>query len=538
MSAAVQRALPPASDGYWYDETAADDAVAFFSTFLHFTKDEWAGKPFRLEPWQEHDIIRPLFGWKRANGTRRYRRAIVFLPRKNGKTELAAGIALLLMLGTGVIGAEVYAIASTEAQARIVFDKAAAMVNMSPELRDLAQPMVPSIYSQRFDSRLVPLDGKATGKHGLNASGLVGDELHEWRNGDLYTTVHQSEAARKEPLEFLISTAGVRGKSFGWEMWQKALRILDGSDPDPQTLVVIYAADPDDDWTDEATWRKANPNLGVSVSLDYLREECREAQINPRRENDFRRYHLNQWTGQSVRWLQMRRWDLCQHSDWRDESDLIGRVCYAGVDLGSTDDLTAIAYLFPPDDPDGVWRRIYRVFMPEEMIPERVRMANIPYDAWRAEGALMATPGNCVDYEFVVETLLADDERFDIRMVGFDRHNMLHVTNRAAALGFDIDKVMKVSQGFESMNEPCKVYETLVLRGLLDHGGHPVARFCADNVMVRRDPRNNMRPDKERSADKIDVITADLIAQATYLRKDAEPAPSVYLTRGLAEIEA
>jgi phage terminase large subunit-like protein len=515
-AAQLRPADPP--DDYWFDEHAADAAVAFFARYLHFTKGSWYGKPFTLEPWQANDIVRPLFGWKRPDGRRRYTRCIVYLPRKNGKTELAAGLALLMLLGDGLPGGEVYALASKEDQARIVFDKAVAMINMQPQLRAILEPFKDSIYSQRFDSFFKPLDGKAKGKHGLNASGLVADELHEWRNGDLYTTVHQSEAAREEPIEFLISTAGVRGRSFGWEVWEEALKIRTGALDDPATLVVIYAAEPEDDWTAEATWHKANPNLGVSVNLDYLRAECLKAQASPRLQNDFRRYHLNQWTSQSVRWLPMKKWDECGAADWRDEAPLYGRLCYGGVDLGSTDDLTAYALAFPPAEEGGAWRRLYRVFMPEDRIEQRVEQSGVPYDRWVAAGAIFATPGDCVDYEFVVQKMLEDFERFDLRLVGFDRHNVLHVTNSLQAKGVDPAKCVKVGQGFSEISEPCKYYETQVFRGVIDHGNHPVARFCADNVMVRRDPLNRIRPDKDRSSEKIDVITADIIAEATAMR--------------------
>ena len=316
----------------------------------------------------------------------------------------------------------------------------------------------------------------------------------------------------------MASTAGVRGWGYGWEVWQDCLRILDGTLDDDETLVVIYAADPDDDWTDEKTWAKANPNLGVSVSLDYLRAECKKALGNPRRENGFKRYHLNIWTNQAIRWLPLHRWDACKHSRWRDEADLIGRRCFGGVDLSSTNDLTAIAWAFPPDDATGVWRRLYRVFMPEGRVAERVAESGLPYDRWIKDGAIFATPGDTVDYEFVIAQLLSDMEKFDVALVGFDRWNMLHVTNRAQALGMPPEKQCKVGQGFGPMSGPSKLYEKLVFDGTLDHGGHPVARFCADNVMVLMDPSGNIKPAKNKSAEKIDVVVADIIAQAVAMQ--------------------
>ena len=520
-------------EGDWFDERAAAAACAFFPRYLRLTKDKWAGRPFHLTEFQSRDVIRPLFGWKRADGTRRFRRVAKFVPRKNGKTEEAAGIAILATKGDGYKGAETYLLASKESQARICFDKAVKMVAANNALALDCAITVESIYWAAEDSFIKPLDGRARGKHGLNASALIADEVHEWRNGDLYTTVHQSEAAREQPIEYVISTAGVRGWGYGWEVWQECEQILSGESDDDETLVVIYAADAEDDWTSEATWAKANPGLGDIVKLDYLRGECRKAVRNKRLENDFRRYHLNQWVGQSERWLSLVKWDACKASDWRDESALIGKPCYGGVDLSSTNDLTAIAWAFPPDDWVGIesllskarrWRRVYRVFMPEGRIKDRVAESGLPYDRWVEAGAIIATPGNSVDYEFVIDQLLKDCLSFDVRLVGFDRFNMLHVTNRAQAKGLPPDKFVQVGQGFTSMSGASKYYEKLIDDAALDHGGHPVARFCADNVMIMRDPADNIKPAKNKSVEKIDVVVADIMAQFVAINGYAPPS--------------
>ena len=527
---------PPAPVAYWFDQAAADRAVAFFPRYLRFTKDKWAGKPFVLEPWQEHDIIRPAFGWKRPDGTRRYRRIIVFVPRKNGKTELAAGIGVLLILGDGVFGPEVYAIAKDKDQARIVFDKAGLMVAMSPELSKHLQVFKTSIFSAELQGFFKPLTGNAEGKHGLNASGIIGDEMHEWPDDRLYTTVHQSEAARDEPFEFLISTAGIRGKGFGWDVWQEAKAIQSGTQPQDDTLVVTYAADPADDWTDEATWYKANPNLGVSVSLEYLRAECAKARYNPRLENDFKRYHLDLWTNQAVRWIQLERWDLCAHRDWRDEAGLVGRRCYVGVDLASTADINAVVYLFPPDDPDGRFDVACRFFVPAERIPERVRRDRVPYDIWESRGLLIATPGNVTDYEYIIGQIERDGAVFDIQMLGVDRWNSSHFTTRLVDRGFDAERIVLVGQGYASLSEPSKMLERLVLSGAIDHAGHEVLRWMAENVAITQDPAGNIKPAKDKSSEKIDGIAG--LVDAIFVHLNSEPeAASVYETRGIAELE-
>jgi phage terminase large subunit-like protein len=544
---------PRGDPAFWFDTGAADAAVAFFRDHLHFTKDRWAGKPFILGPWQEHDIIRPLFGWKRADGTRRYRRAIVYVPRKNGKTELAAGVALLMLIGDGTFGPEVYAIAKDEQQARIVFDKAATMVGLSPELGRHLTAFKTSIYCPQLQGAIVPLTGKAEGKHGLNASGIIGDETHEWPDERLYTTVHQSSASRLQPLEFLISTAGIRGRCYGWTLWQEARAILDGSRPDPETLVALYGAGPDDDWTDEKVWEKANPNLDVSVSRDYLRSECAKARANPRLENDFRRYHLNQWTEQAIRWIPMEAWDRCvaglpasQHQNnpcvaglpaenpcapglpgsrddgfvapavflprWRDESGLAGKLCYGGLDLASTSDIAALAYVFPGEGERDPVRVLWRLFVPEETVGKRAREARVPYDLWVREGALIATPGNVTDYEYILRRLLEDASTFDLALLGVDRWNSSHFITRVTDEGFDRARIGLVGQGYASLSAPSKEFERLVMSGRLDHGGHPVARWAAGNVAIEQDPAGNIKPAKNRSADKIDPIAAAIDA--------------------------
>ena len=396
------------------------------------------------------------------------------------------------------------------------------MVAMSPELKKHLNVFKKAIFCPALQGSIRPLTGNAEGKHGLNASGVIGDELHEWPDGRLYTTVHQSEAAREQPIEVLISTAGIRGRGYGWEVWEEALKIRDGSLIDPDTLVVIFAADPGDDWTHEATWAKANPNLGVSVSIDYLRAECRKAMSNPRLENDFRRYHLNQWTNQAVRWIPLDAWDRCARRAWRFEKDLAGRRCFAGVDLSSTRDITAIVYVFPPLVEGGVVDVVWRFFVPADTMAERVRVARVGYDLWVREGAMMTTPGNVTDYEYVIAQLLADAERFDIAGLGVDRWNSSHFTTRLSDQGFPADRIGLVGQGYASLSEPAKTFERLVFAGLLDHAGHPVARWMAENVAVATDPAGNIKPAKDKSSEKIDGIAALLDGLFVWL--NAEPA--------------
>lgn len=511
---------------YWYDKATADAAVSFFGLYLRLTDAEWAGRPFVLASWQEHDIIRPLFGWKRDDGTRRYRRAIVWIPRKNGKTELAAGVALLALVFDAEPGGQVYAMAADEKQARIVFDKAAVMVAMSPELSKVIDCFKPSIYCAQLNAAFKPLSGRPQGKHGLSASGLIGDEVHEWKTSDLYTFVHQSTAARRQPIEFLISTAGTR-EGYGFELAQYCDRVQAGDIDDSETLIVSYAADPDDDWTDPAIWAKANPNLGVSVKVEYLASECEKAKASPRLENDFKRYHLNIWTEQAVRWISLDKWGPVGTA-WRDpdfEAELEGCPCFGGIDLSSTRDLTAWSLLFPPHGTRTKWRKLTRAFVPEETIAARVKSDGVPYDRWLRDGAIFATPGNVVDYDFLKAQIFADAARFRIQSIGYDPWVATQIALQLRGEGLE---TFEVRQGFASLSIPAKEFERMVLAEEIDHGGHPVARWCVGNVAVETDAAENIKPSKKKSTERIDVVAADINALAVALAgQDEKPAPDI-----------
>lgn len=503
------------TDGaYTFDQAAAARAVMFFPRYLRLTDDRWAGKPFVLEAWQAEDIIAPAFGWKRPDGTRRFRRVILWVPRKNGKTELAAGVSIITLIGTGVVGGQVYSLATTKDQARLVFDKASRMVATSPALAKDMTLFRQAIWCQRLSAAFRPLAGTPEGRHGLSVSGLIGDELHEWVDGEAYRVLHESEGARAEPIEFLVSTAGVRGRGYGWEVWEECQAILDGRMADDETLVVIYGADAGDDWTDEAVWRKANPNLGVSLNLDFLRGEAKRAADNPRLENRFRNYFLNQWTEQTTRWLPMATWDNAPAADWRTlAEELTGRPCFIGVDLASTKDLTAAVLVFAPDDPTdptAFWRVVPRIFVPRATLTRRVEEDRMPFDRWAEEGAVVVTEGEVLDTAHVVATILADAERFDVRMVAVEKWNSLEILNRLIGEGLD---ARQVSASLQNYTAPSKMLEKLVLTRRLVHGGHPVLRWMAANVaLYERNGGDLCMPAKGKSGrDKIDGITGLII---------------------------
>ena len=517
--------------GRVYDRAAADAAAAFFPSWLRLTDGEWAGRPFILSPWQEASV-RIAFGLKNTDGLRAIRRVLMWVPRKNGKTELLAGVSLLALLGDGEFGGQAYALATDEKQAKIVFGKAATMVRMSPGLSSHLEVLAKAIYSPQLNAAFRPLSGNPTGKHGMSASFIGGDEMHEWPDERLYTFVHQSVAARRQPLEWLISTAGIRGRGFGWTLFEESERIVSGLVEDPESLVVIYAAGADDDWSNEENWVKANPNIGTSPKWAYLRSEFKRAKESPRLENDFRRYHLNQWTEQAVRWLALDVWDENKASDWRDITGFDHRLAYAGLDLSSTSDITAFVLLFPPREPGERWRIVPKFWVPAESIELRARRDRVPYDLWQRQSAIEPTEGNVVDYAAVEAAVKDAFKRYDIRRLAVDPYN---ATRTVQALQDEMgqDRVHFLRQGFLSLSAPTKELERLVLGRSFDHGGHPVLRWMAGNVAVSNDAAGNLKPAKDRSTEKIDGIAALVNA----LGASMAGGPSTIVKTGFVDID-
>lgn len=504
--------------GIWFDEYAAAAAVAFFPRYCRLTKDKWAGRVFELPAWQRDHIIRQAFGWKRADGTRLYRRVIIWVPRKNGKTELLAGVSHLLLLGDAVQAAECYSIASHGNQAEIVFDRAMQMVAYSPELAAEYEPFSASLYVPATRAVFRPLTGKPTGKHGLSATYLLGDEMHEWPNDKLYTFVRQGMGSRAQPMEWLISTAGVE-EGYGVEIWDESLKICEGVFDDPETLVLIWCADQDPkidvDIQDPHVWAEANPNYPVSPLPDYMAKAAREASQLTSRENDFKRYHLNIWVGQAERWLSAPAWAACATGGkdrWKKlEDELAGFECYGGLDLASTRDMNALIWVFPPQGSLTLWTLLCRFWWPEAMLKLFASKSRVPVESWAKQGAIQTTPGNAADHSVIEEQVKADASKFRVQKLGIDRMNAHSVATGLTDDGLPVELVIF---GILSMTVPTKLLERLVLRGELDHGSHPVLRWHVGNTAIRRDKNDNYMPCKQSSKGKIDGVAATVMGLA------------------------
>jgi len=502
--------------GAWWDERAAQKACAFFPVMLRHTEAEWAGRPFALQDWQRDDIIRPIFGWKRSDGTRLIRIVWMEVPRKNGKTELAAGLSLLMMFVDQEMGGQIYSMATDRDQARIVFNKAAVMAGFNENLHKALELLKTSIFCPALGTSFKPLSAGPKGKHGFSTTFAIGDEVHEWRDGEIADVVHKSTAARRQPLEFYITTAGVRGVGYAAEMHEFALDVAAGKVIDPTFLPIIYAAGDDDDWKSEETWRKANPNYGISVKPEYMREEFLKAERSPRAENDFKRFHLNIWTEQVTRWLPMEDWiGSAGPIGWQDLAEHVrGRRCFGGLDLSMVSDTSSLCWCFPPpaSDPGAPFIFVWRFWLPEGAIEGQPRERRARYDSFVRNGALSLTPGRVVDNDFLRAQINADADLFKPEWIGIDPFNASDMARRLQ----DEDglPIQFFRQGFLSLSAPTKGFERLVIMGRVQHGGHPVATWMARNAVVVRDAADNIKPEKSRAADKIDGIVAAIMAFA------------------------
>ena len=511
-----------------FDEAKAQRAVEFIRCLKH-TKGRWRGQAFDLLPWQE-TIIRDVFGTVKEDGFRQYNTAYVEIPKKNGKSELAAGVALYMTCGDNEWGAEVYGCASDRQQASIVFDVAVDMVEQCPALKKRIKPVmsVKRLVYKPTNSFYQVLSAEAYTKHGLNVHAVIFDELHSQPNRELFDVMTKGSGdARTQPLFFLITTAGTDRHSVCFEQHQKAEDILCGRKVDPTFYPVIYGAADDADWTSEEVWYRANPSLGHTVDIGKVRNACLSARDNPAEENIFRQLRLNQWVKQSTRWMQMEKWDACAFPV--DEGELLGRECYGGLDLSSSIDITAFVLVFPPRDDTEKYVFLPYFWIPEENMVRRVRRDHVPYDVWEKQGFLETTEGDVIHYGFIESFIDGLGKRFHIKEIAFDRWGAVQMVQNLEGLGFT---VVPFGQGFKDMSPPTKRLMELVLERNVAHGGHPVLRWMMDNIFVRTDPAGNIKPDKEKSAEKIDGAVAAVMALDRAVRNSGSTG-SVYDERGI-----
>ena len=510
-----------APEGCRYDEEAGEEAVAFFAECLVHVKGEWAGQPFVLDRWQAGPI-RALFGWKREDGTRRYRTVFIYVPRKNGKSTLVAGLALYVLFCDGEPGAECYVAAADRGQASILYEMAVGMVQCEPMLDERCQAYKTAKRLTLYGGGgfLGAISAEAASKHGYSPHLAIVDELHAQPNRQLVDVLASGMGARRQPIMVYLTTADYARPSICNETLERARAVRDGTLDVPGFLPVIYEATREDDWQDPKVWEAANPGYPVSPKQSFLEEEFARAGEEPSYENTAKRLYLNIQTEQVTRWLPLDAWDACKREV--DREALKGMRCYGGLDLSRTTDMTAVVLVFPDAG---------NVVLPWFWVPA-ARVAQRPeYQEWEARGLLEVTDGEVVDYRAVRKTLGELAAEFELVQLAYDPYNATQLVIELA----DEDglEMVEFRQGPLSMNAPTKELERLVISGDIAHDGHAVLRWMAANVAVREDDKGNIRPVKPSRSSRqlVDGIVALIMALGVAMA--GEEPQSQYETEGL-----
>lgn len=511
--------------GIRFDMQRALRAENFFTNHLTYIEGERAGQPFLLEAWQRR-IVHDLFGTVRADGTRQYRIGYGEIPRKNGKTTFAAGIALYLLLCDNEHRPQVYSCAGDRSQASIVLNIAKNMVKHGSEiLQNKAKSRQYKIEAVANDGWYEACSAEAYSAHGLNPHGIIFDELHVQPNRMLWDAMLSGRGARKQPLVFAITTAGHDRSSICWEMHERAERAIADPCSDPTFYAVIYGAAMTDDWTSEEVWRNANPNLGVSVSLDFLREECDSAKKNPAAQNTFRNLYLNQWTEQAIRWIPVEEWDECKDDLTID--DFVGESCWCGLDLAATRDINSFTMVFQRDDKLHVFPFFW---MPEDPVSNNAKNDRRQAKNWAEMGLIKQTPGNVTDYATIADDIAELCQRFFVEQIAYDPWGPARALGQMlVAKGVYQNVIVEYPQSMGNFAAPCKEFERRVASRLIAHNGCPVLRWMIGNTAVIRDSNDNTRPAKDKSSDKIDGVVSTLMAMGLMLKREND---SVYNSEG------
>ena len=495
-----------------YDEHKAKRVINFIEKITTHTKGELARKPFILEPFQK-EVIRDIFGNVNEDGLRITREAFLFWPRKNGKTNFLAALGLYLLVADNEPGAEIIVCAADRGQAGMIHEIQKQMVLQSPLLMDKVKVYRNSIVA-KDGSFIQARSADADTAHGYNAHAVLFDELHSQPNRELYDVMKTASGARRQPLFFSISTAGSNKQSICYEVYDYAKKVRDGIIEDDTFYPHIFEADAEADIQNPDTWRMANPGYGVTIKEDYIEAQAKKAKALVTYENTFRRLHLNQWTTSEVRWVSDEDFMSCSE-DYGIE-DLKGRDCYAGLDLASTEDLTAFVLIFPPLYEGEPFKTLVWSWVSEAAVDRRQGKSGADYNNFIANGELDVTPGNVTDYGYITKIIYEVAELFNIRAIAFDRWNSSSLIAELAEEGLPVEPY---GQGFASMSPAIKQLEIWLRSNQIAHNGNRLLRWCVSNVQAKSDPAGNLKFDKSKSSDKIDVAQAWAIAVGIWLTK-------------------
>lgn len=497
-----------------FDLARAEKVRNFISNLTH-TTGKWNGVPFKLADWQWEKIIKPLYGTINEDGTRQYRSCLILLPRKNGKSELCSALALYHLFADGEQGGQIYSAAVDREQATLVFDVARDMVAANPVLKKRCRVIdsTKRIINKKTRTFYKAIPADAAGSMGFNSSLVIYDEVHEAANRKLFDALATSFGGREQPLFIIISTAGYDRNGILYERYEYAKKVLSGVVENKTLLPVIYEASEEADWTDEKTWYACNPALGDFRSFQDLQGLVNEAKEIPALENTVKRLYLNQWTSSETPWIDISAWNACQNGI--DIGSLKGRTCYGGLDLSSTQDITAFVLVFPPENENEKYQVLTRFWLPKENIGKRRQLAD-----WAKQSFISLTPGNVVDYDFVKHQIFQDADDFDLKEIAFDSWNATQIAIQLEEEGLT---VVKFRQGFKSMSPAVKELEVKILSNQLVHNGNPVLSWMVSNVMIKLDPAGNVKIDKSKSTDKVDGVVALAMALDRAHREEAVP---------------
>lgn len=529
-------------DDIWFDEKAAQQFFTY-TTFLHHYKGPLAGTPIHLELWEQF-FFGQLYGFKQiVDGVKtqlwRFHDAYLEVPRKNGKTTIAAAAASYDCEYMEKTGAEVYCLATKEEQAKILYNDVQAYIYQSEDLKELFEILTGrnTIYSRRSGrtSFIKPLGSNSERLDGLNPFSAVCDELHEWPDRKLLDVIEDAFGARINYHIIKITTAGYNKQGVCFTERKHGIDILEGRIIKDDKLVMIYTVDDEDkdNWMEESVWFKANPNLGTGKQLAYMRSKAEKAMQIPSELTTFLNKQLNIWTDVLEAWLKWDTWVSCRRQYNR--NDLLGKKCVAAVDLAKVRDLSAVAYFFPVQPGLEVPHVLVDFYCPEESVKNRSEREKLPYDVWVREGWVTQTQGNTTDFAFIQAGILKAAEDFDLQEVAFDRFMAGEIINNLMDEGLEITDF---GMGFVSMGPPTAELERLLTCKGIAHNGNPVLDWMSSNVVTRKDPAGNIKPDKEASSEKIDGIVAIIMALGRTMATREPNKKSPYEKRGLRTLSA
>jgi len=507
-----------------FEVASAQYRIEFFPRFLRHSKGEWAHQPVELSPWQKF-VVGSVFGWKRKDGTRRFRTVYEELPRKNGKSTKLAGVGIMQLAIDNESGAEVYSAATKRDQARIIFDEAKRMVASSPELRNEIRRFKLNLSIDMTYSKFEPLSADEKTLDGLNPSCVLIDELHKHRNRGLLDVLDTAQGARRQPLLWIITTAGDDTPESVYAAENDyAVKVLEGTILDDSHFSFVTSVDKGDKWDDPKTWAKANPGLGTSVSFTDMERQAKKAVKSPPAQNAFCRLRLNIRTASAERAIDMETWR--KNSGPRiDPAHLKGRRCWGGLDLSSKIDISAFVQLFEPEEPGGRMLVVPQFWMPLDTIEEKAEKDRVPYRQWVNEGYIEVTPGNVIDHAEIERAVRSANDEYKIESVGYDPWNATQLASKLLGEGVPM---VEFIQGLRSYSEPTKELINLLVSSKLDHGGNPVLWWMASNLKTHRDKNENVMPHKMHSTGRIDGITALIMSIGRHIHQEAAPGVSIW----------